>query len=121
MKFLWDVHISLKASKRLEQLGHESIHVNHILNKWHTKDEEIIQYVDKNDFILISKGQDFRDSFLLGSKPKKLVKISLGNISNHELLEIIERELATIHSMDGEYKKFMIEVYISTSTIITKD
>jgi predicted nuclease of predicted toxin-antitoxin system len=41
MKFLCDVHISYKLVNRLILLGFECIHVNNILNKWNTTDNEI--------------------------------------------------------------------------------
>jgi predicted nuclease of predicted toxin-antitoxin system len=80
MEFLCDVHISIKIAKFIEDLGFKCEHVNRILNKWNTTDDEIISYIDKKDLILITKDQDFRNSFLLNSKPKKLIKVDLGNI-----------------------------------------
>jgi len=73
MKFLCDVHISFKISKRIERLGFQTEHVNNVLNRWKTKDDDIAKYVDQNDLILITKDQDFRNSFLLQRKPKKLI------------------------------------------------
>lgn len=87
MEFLCDVHISIKIAKSIEDLGYKCEHVNRILNKWNTIDEEIISFADENNLILITKDQDFRNSFLLNSKPKKLIKIDLGNISNEDFFE----------------------------------
>lgn len=70
MRFLCDVHIPLGLSKRLEFLGHHSEHVNNILEKWHTPDSEITTYIDANEAILVTKDQDFRNSYLLNRKPK---------------------------------------------------
>ena len=42
MKFLCDVHISYKLSKAISDLEHETIHVNNILDKWFTKDADIL-------------------------------------------------------------------------------
>jgi predicted nuclease of predicted toxin-antitoxin system len=41
MKFLCDVHISIRLSKSIEEMGFQSQHVNTILDKWLTKDEVI--------------------------------------------------------------------------------
>ncbi|ELR69466.1 hypothetical protein C900_04998 [Fulvivirga imtechensis AK7] len=71
MNFLCDVHIPKKLSKRLNELGFLSQHVNDILDKWYTKDSRISEYADANDLILITKDQDFRNSFLLNHKPRK--------------------------------------------------
>jgi len=37
MKFLCDVHIPIKLAKFLISKNHHCIHVNTILEKWHTK------------------------------------------------------------------------------------
>ncbi len=53
-------------------MGFECIHVNAILDKWHSKDAEIAKYVDENNYILITKDSDFRDSFFIKNSPKKI-------------------------------------------------
>lgn len=61
MYFLCDVHIPIKLSKRIEQLGFHSEHVNNILEKWNTRDEDIAQNANQNNLTLITKDQDFRN------------------------------------------------------------
>ena len=82
MKFLLDVHIAYKLIKVLNELGHEVIHVNNILNKWFTKDADICKYADDNNCIVVTKDTDFRKSYFLKNTLKKLIKVNLGNISN---------------------------------------
>lgn len=84
MVFLCDMHISIKVVKFIERKGYRCIHVNTILDSWFSKDEDISNYVDKNEIILISKGVDFKNSHFLKKSPKKLIKINLGNISNKD-------------------------------------
>lgn len=96
MKFLCDVHISYKLVHRISDLGYECIHVNSVLDKWFTKDDVIATFVDQNDYILISKDVDFKNSFLLKSTPKKLIKVNLGNVSNITLNEIISNNMELI-------------------------
>lgn len=109
MKFLCDVHISYKVCKFLELYGHQAIHVNTILDKWFTEDSAICEYADQNDYIVISKDEDFRASFLLKKKPKKLIRIILGNISNKTLIETIEYSLQIIEKLN-ENECFFIEI-----------
>ncbi len=120
MKFLCDVHISIKVAKHISSLGHSAEHVNTILDKWHTKDQDIANYVDKHDLILISKDQDFRNSFLLSHSPKKLIKINLGNISNKELTHIVEAHIIQIEKIHKENNSFMIEINKMGIWIVTK-
>ena len=74
VRFLSDVHITIKLSKRLEELGHQSEHINNILDKWHTHDRDIITYIDAHQGILVTKDQGFRNSSLLKCLPYKKVK-----------------------------------------------
>lgn len=120
MRFLSDVHITIKLSKRLEQLGHLSEHVNNMLDKWHTQDRDIIKYIDSHEGILITKDQDFRSSFLLNRTPRKLIKINLGNISNEALLHKIETNIDRISEMDEQHASFMIEINKDGYWIVTK-
>ncbi len=95
MRFLCDVHISYKLTKYLISLGFELIHVNEILDKSETKDSDLCKYADKNDYVIISKDSDFRDSYFV-HPPKKLIKINLGNISNKELIRIFNDNIGVI-------------------------
>jgi predicted nuclease of predicted toxin-antitoxin system len=120
VRFLSDVHITIKLSKRLEQLGHQSEHVNNMLDKWHTQDRDIITYIDAHEGILITKDQDFRNSYLLNRTPRKLIKINLGNISNEALLQIIETHIDRISELDEQHTSFMIEINKDGYWIVTK-
>jgi predicted nuclease of predicted toxin-antitoxin system len=109
MKFICDVHISFKLVKHLNSLGHKALHVNDLLNKWHTKDSEISAYADLHDLILITKDYDFKNSFLVNGTPRKLIKVSLGNVSNSSLIEVIVGNLESIKKLDSG-RRFFIEI-----------
>ena len=119
MKFLCDVHIPIKLSKFIDENGFTSIHVNNILERWNTKDEDIMKYADENDLILISKDSDFKSSFFINKSPKKLIKINLGNISNNELLDIFKTILPQIISLSLQNSYFIFEVNKNFTTITT--
>lgn len=110
MKFLCDVHISLKFVKHINNLGFECIHINSILDKWFTIDSKIAKFSDENDYILITKDFDFKNSFLVNKSPKKLIKINLGNISNTKLIEIFNLNLNKIKSINDRHDSFMLEM-----------
>lgn len=109
MKILADVHIAKKIVRFFEEKGAEAIHVNDILDGSFTKDSAIRAYADEYDFILISKDSDFKDSHFVLSSPKKLIKISLGNIPTPKLLEILEQQFPLI-AEKYESSKFFIEI-----------
>ena len=118
MRFLCDVHISYKIVNYLTTCGYETIHINTILNKWHTPDKDICSYADNNDFIVITKDSDFRDSFFVKKSPKKLIKISLGNISNVELISILSEVIKDIEKIK-KAPYFLIEIDKNITTYIT--
>ncbi len=93
MKFLCDVHIPLKLVKTLNNKGFEALHMKNILNGIYTKDEDISEFADRLDYIVVTKDSDFRNSFFIKGKPKKLIRVALGNISNNELIEIFNNNL----------------------------
>lgn len=93
----------------LNSLNFETFHVNKILDSWHTKDDDISSYADTNDLIIITKDHDFRNSFFIKNTPKKLIKISLGNISNLELIRILSENLTSIQKLNNE-SRFIVEI-----------
>jgi predicted nuclease of predicted toxin-antitoxin system len=109
MRFLCDVHITYKIVNFLCSFGFEAVHVNEILHKSQTKDSDICKYADLNDFIVITKDSDFRDSYFIKRTPKKLIKINLGNISNQNLIEILSENIKSIQSLNSK-PNFLLEV-----------
>ncbi len=109
MKFLCDVHISYKVVNYLTEAGYETAHVNQILDRWNTKDKDICKYADKNDFIVITKDYDFRDSYFISGSPKKLIKINLGNISTIELIKSLSQVMVAAERLNSKHS-FMIEI-----------
>lgn len=110
MQFLCDVHISFKLVNAITNLGFECIHINTILDKWFTKDTVIAQFADENNYVLITKDADFKNSFLVKNTPKKLIKINLGNISNTELISIFEKNLYKMAKLAEVNERFMFEI-----------
>ncbi len=102
MKALCDVHISYRIVKFLNERGIPATHVNDLPDKWHTKDRAVCEYADKNDLTILTKDEDFRNTHFIHGTPKKLVRITLGNISNAELIKILDEHLLVIiHKMDS--------------------
>jgi len=95
-KVLCDVHIALKITKFIENKGYEAEHVNNILDSYYTKDSAIRNYADENDFIVLTKDYDFKDSHFLNNSPKKLLHITLGNIPTSQLIQLLDEHLDQI-------------------------
>ncbi len=119
MKFLCDVHISFKVTNFLISQGFDAVHINKILDKRYTNDNDICKYADDNNFIVITKDSDFKNSFIIRKTPKKLIKINLGNISNTELIEVLLENIESIKKVAGK-QYFLIEVDKNASTVISE-
>lgn len=117
MKILCDVHLPYRLVNFLISKGIEAIHANQILNKWHTADADLSRYADENNYILITKDSDFRDSYFLKKTPRKLVRVTLGNISNDELIKSFESHLPLF---EENYPKdyFYIEINEDSTVIV---
>jgi predicted nuclease of predicted toxin-antitoxin system len=71
MHFLVDVHLPIKLSRFLdEQENCSSVHVNQILQKWHTTDAEISKYADKHSMVVVTKDTDFKNTHFINKSPK---------------------------------------------------
>lgn len=118
MNFLIDVHLSVGLSKFLNKQPHcNAIHVNQILQKWNTSDADICNYADKNDFIVITKDYDFKDSHFINKTPKKLIRVALGNISNNDLILVFEKHLHALIKLSSE-DDFYLEITSERAIII---
>ena len=109
MRFLCDVHISYKLSKYLASAGFDCMHVNQMLEKWHTSDADICAYADANDRIVVTKDEDFRDSYFLKHSPRKVIRVVLGNISNEQLTQLFQYHLPALQALSN-HASFYVEL-----------
>ncbi len=61
-----------------------------------TTDIEIGEISVRERRVVVTKDEDFVDTFLLQRTPDKLLVVSTGNTSNHELLRLFEANLEPI-------------------------
>lgn len=91
MKVVCDVHIPYRLVNRLLELGADATHVNRILSGSETTDTEIAAFVDAQAMLLITKDGDFRDSHFLKKTPARVLRLTLGNRSNDEVIALVEQ------------------------------
>jgi len=108
MKFIIDAHLPRKLSHFLNKKGFDSIHTLDLPNKNATNDSEINDLSIKENRIVISKDSDFYNRYLVKSEPFKLIIISTGNISNKNLLILIEKNLDKI--LEEISHNFVVEI-----------
>ena len=118
MHFLVDVHLPVTLSKFLHQHQHcKSTHVNQILQRWNTTDKEICNYADANNMIVVTKDADFKNSHFINNTPLKVIRITLGNTSNADLLKLFEKYIEFLLPLHQK-RKFYIEISATQLNII---
>jgi predicted nuclease of predicted toxin-antitoxin system len=85
LKFLVDAQLPPSLARWIASHGHEAIHVFDIA--MHTAgDAAVWAHAANEDRILITKGEDFVDRWLMSDEPIGLLWIRKGNCSNEALL-----------------------------------
>lgn len=67
-----------------------------------SSDKEIISFSEADNRIVITKDNDFLESFLINKKPSRLVIVKTGNIRNADLFILFDNNLNRIVSLLGE-------------------
>ncbi len=115
MKFIIDAQLPQKFAILLGEKGFDAIHTSELPNKNATTDSEINELSLKENRIVITKDSDFYNRYLVKSEPFKLIIVSTGNISNKDLLVLIEKNLENI--LDQISHNYIVE--ITNSSLIT--
>lgn len=93
MRFLIDAQLPVLLKLVLVEKGFEAFHSSDLPKGNNSSDFEIIDFALENNLVVITKDSDFLDSFLLFSKPKKLILVNTGNIKNRALLDIFRTSI----------------------------
>lgn len=108
MKFLVDAHLPRRLVYRLRERGFEAIHTLDLPLGNRTKDPYINELSAREGYIVVTKDEDFVNSFIVSGRPYKLLLVSTGNIRNVELEALF---LANIEKIAEGFKVFsFIEV-----------
>ena len=93
MKFIVDAQLPRLLSDFLNASGYDAVHTLELPEMNRTVDNLIATKANNEKRIVISKDADFLDSYLLYSKPARLLLIKTGNIPNSDLLKLFEMNL----------------------------
>lgn len=102
MKLIIDAQLPLSLSNLLKSRGHNSIHTLELPDKNKTKDAFVITVAIEEKRIVVTKDNDFLESFLVHGRPPKLIIVRTGNIGNDELTTIFEKHLSRISDLMEE-------------------
>jgi predicted nuclease of predicted toxin-antitoxin system len=97
MKFLIDAQLPRRFTVWLTEAGHDALHTLDLPLKNRTTDSEVVERAMQDGRIVVSKDDDFVQTFLLTGEPTLLL-ISTGNIGNVELERLVRANLASIEA-----------------------
>lgn len=96
MKVIVDAQLPYRLSEFLSEHSIDSKHTLDLPNRNHTSDNAINKIAIAENRIVISKDNDFFESYILEKTPEKLLIVSTGNINNNDLLHIFEQNTHTL-------------------------
>lgn len=73
-------------------------------------DAEVWAYAKTNGFVLVSKDDDFVALSSLRGHPPRLIKLSLGNCRNQQIVDALLRQHAVIEGAFADQSVSMVEV-----------
>lgn len=96
MRLLVDAQLPIRLAAALAALGHDVVHTSQLPFGNRTPDAEIVRVADGDERVVVTKDRDFVDSHILSARPRSLLLVSTGNISNDELIGLFLTNLDRI-------------------------
>jgi len=104
MKFLVDAQLPRRLASWLNANGHDALHTLDLPHANRTADDEICRLADAQQRVVITKDDDFVYSFLVSSRPERLLLVSTGNISNAALMALFADRLSVLVESYAAYR-----------------
>ena len=104
MKWLIDAQLPRRLAIWLVTQRHDARHTLDLPLRNRTADSDIITLADQEDRVVVTKDNDFVQSFLVNDQPYRLLLIATGNISNVELEQRIAANLDKIIQAFEQYR-----------------
>lgn len=98
MRLLLDQNLSPRLTGKVGDLFPQILHVQHI-GLALEPDEIIWEYAKENDYVIVSKDNDFNERSLLYGFPPKVIYIKKGNCSTEDIETILRTHLNSIKDL----------------------
>ena len=96
MKFLVDAQLPKRFCGWLSEAGHDAVHTLDLPQGNRTTDNQILDVAERDQRIVVTKDDDFVQSFLITGRPARLLLVSTGNIANDRLEMIVRGHILEI-------------------------
>lgn len=94
MKWLIDAQVPQRLAMRLVEPGYDAVQTPDLPRGNRTSDSVICRMADESSRILVSKDRDFLDSIYINGTPHRLLWVTMGNVTNNDLLKRFEETLS---------------------------
>jgi len=109
MKLLLDQNLSRKLIKQIEESYPDSCHLTSVLPE-NSTDREIWLFAEANDFIIVTKDDDFEQRSVLLGHPPKVIWIRLGNCRSADVVSLLLNSKNIIHAFGGDQEKSILPI-----------
>ena len=96
MRSLVDAQLPRRVCAWLRDTGHDATHTLDLPNGNRTTDSQLLDIADFENRVRVTKGVDFVQSFFVLGRPRRLLLIATGNISNGALAMTLKTNLPQI-------------------------
>jgi predicted nuclease of predicted toxin-antitoxin system len=96
VKFLVDAQLPARLARALAKAGHDAKHTTELPDGNHSSDTDVTAIADAEDRVVVSKDADFRISHQLHGRPRRLLIVALGNVTNNDLMAAFDTHLEVI-------------------------
>ena len=109
MKLLLDQNLSRKLIKQIEDAYPDSCHLTSVLPESST-DREIWLFAEANDFVIVTKDDDFEQRSVLLGHPPKVIWIRLGNCRTGDVASLLLNSKNIIHAFGDDKEKSILPI-----------
>ena len=116
MRFIIDAHLPAGIVSIFRSLGFEAIHTTDLAEGNDTKDAAIL-VLAADDGVVVSKDQDFYHSYLLYSRPPKLIFVKIGNLKLRDTVALFQTAAPKLIDLLKQYD--VVELHRDKIIVIT--
>lgn len=98
LKFLIDTQLPPRLAAFLTEQGYDAIHTTSFPDGHLLQDAEIRAIALREERIIMTKDSDFHDYYMVKGVPPRLLYLTLGNMTNTDLLSLFAQHLPTLHT-----------------------
>lgn len=109
MRLLLDQNLSRKLIKQIEDAYPYSCHLTSVLPESST-DREIWLFAEANDFVIVTKDDDFEQRSVLLGHPPKVIWIRLGNCRTADVASLLLNSKNIIHAFGDDKEKSILPI-----------